>query len=862
MDLFGSKFQAFKQKLKEITLGSSSISASSSVVIRKIHVEDKHEVEFPDFITYGETFLKFDRFKDHEPYKITIYYVDEIKRLIFSGDLQGIDLESIVEVRYGGEGQDWMWRGLKRYQDLRKRTMTIIFKRHGTYVTYHFAADTETIAMKWCVAIRDYLIYRNRELFFEKLNGIVNNDIWLKRTFKNTDANQSQGISETELKNALKSLNIKIGTKERKKLLKNYSFGRHKYLNYDEFVNFFYELDDREDVRRIFRVINKYREYMDYRTFHDFIVYEQKEKFTEEQIQFIFCKYKSSEHGLNYRDFAEFLTSNENMINSFNELDDSHPLNDYFMASSHNTYLTSNQLSGGASVEAYVRCMQKGCRCIEVDCWDGPRGQAIATHGGTLTGNIIVKDILKAVSIYAFKKTPYPMLISLENHCSIDQQITLAKDIREILKDNVILCPFNSNFDNLPTLNQLKFKVIIKVEFKLSFAKSLETGNDAAIPKDEHTGNNGQYNYNDNDDEDNLGEQEGGENDEGARIEDYEDHDSDEETETKEGKFKFSLPFLSDDEDKSRNIEENKESNDNSDKDSDSDGQDYLDITDENYQSSDTYPVALELAALTVYCKSKPFKGINTALINAKHEYACCISEAASVELYKHNIKEYVSLNKIQMTRVYPVGKRITSSNYNPVPHWLSGSQVVALNYQTFDRGTDVNDAMFQQTNYQGYVLKPYYLRSGAEYRPSKAWSRLTIEIISAQKLVKPKFKDEGDIIDTQVTVEVLADSVMKEGKGSSDMGDEIKNKYRSKVIRDNGFNPVFNEKVSYNFKNPELAFLRIKVHEYNLLKKQVIGSFTLPVKKLKSGYRHLTLRDRRGDPLPFSNVFIRVAHQ
>jgi len=42
------------------------------------------------------------------------------------------------------------------------------------------------------------------------------------------------------------------------------------------------------------------------------------------------------------------------------------------------------------------------------------------------------------------------------------------------------------------------------------------------------------------------------------------------------------------------------------------------------------------------------------------------------------------------MTRVYPVGKRITSSNYNPVPHWLSGSQVVALNYQTFDRGTDV----------------------------------------------------------------------------------------------------------------------------------------------------------------------------
>jgi len=786
-------------------------------------------------------FLKFDRFIDHQPYKITMYYVDELKRLVLSGDLQGIDLESIEEVRYGGEGQDWMWRGLRRYQDLRKRTMTIIFKRHGDYIMYHFAADTETIAIKWCVAIRDYLICRNQDLFFEKLNGIINNEIWLKRTFDAADNDKSQGISEKELKNSLKSLNIKIGSKERKKLLMNYTFGRAKYLNYDEFVSFFYDIDDREDIRKIFRNYNKYNEYMGYETFREFIIDEQKENFTEDQIKYLFCKYKSCENGLNYRDFTMYLTSNENMINSFDELDDNYSLNDYFMASSHNTYLVSNQLSGGASVEAYVRCMQKGCRCIEVDCWDGPRGQAKATHGGTLTGNIIVKDILKAVAIYAFKKTPYPMLISLENHCSIPQQITLAKDIREILKDNVIVCPFNTSLNALPTLKELKFKVIIKVEFKLSFAKSLKTGNDAAIPMDEHTGNNGQYDYvdDDDDDEDKLGEQEGGENDEGAREEDYEDQDSD------------------DDDDGSKTRDNKPEMINNNGDDDD----DYIDIT-ENYQSSDSYPVALELAALTVYCKSKPFKGINSALVNAKHEYACCLSEAVSCDLYKHNINKYVSLNQIQMTRIYPVGKRITSSNYNPVPHWLCGSQIVALNYQTFDRGTDVNDAMFQQNNYKGYVLKPYYLRSGEEYKPSKAWNRLTIELISAQKLVKPKFKDEGDIIDTQITIEVLADSVLKEGNSNSDMGDEIKNKHRSKVIKNNGFNPVFNEKVSYIFKNEEIAFLRIKVHEYHLLKKQVIGSFTLPVTKLKSGYRHLTLRDRRGDPLPFSNVFIRISHR
>jgi len=52
--------------------------------------------------------------------------------------LKGIELENIVEIRYGGEGQDWMWRTLKRYSDLRKRTMTIIFKKSGNYTMYHF----------------------------------------------------------------------------------------------------------------------------------------------------------------------------------------------------------------------------------------------------------------------------------------------------------------------------------------------------------------------------------------------------------------------------------------------------------------------------------------------------------------------------------------------------------------------------------------------------------------------------------------------------------------------------------------------------------------------------------------------------
>jgi phosphatidylinositol phospholipase C delta len=70
--------------------------------------------------------------------------------------------------------------------------------------------------------------------------------------------------------------------------------------------------------------------------------------------------------------FSSFLLSSDNSTFSDQQGKISHdmtrPLSDYFVSSSHNTYLTGHQLIGSSTIEGYIRALLHSCRSVECKC--------------------------------------------------------------------------------------------------------------------------------------------------------------------------------------------------------------------------------------------------------------------------------------------------------------------------------------------------------------------------------------------------------------------------------------------------------------------------------------------------------------
>ena len=168
---------------------------------------------------------------------------------------------------------------------------------------------------------------------------------------------------------------------------------------------------------------------------------------------------------LNLKEFStmlnSFLLTVYNKKYQIQDLNTSHSLVDYYINSSHNTYLKGHQLIGSSDPKMYGFAVLNGYRLVELDCYNGQDDDIIITHGYTYVDKIKLDDVLKELKENAFKNSPYPVILSVENHLDKKHQEILTKKFRKYLVD-IYIFPYDSPPKSIPTLEELKYKFIIK----------------------------------------------------------------------------------------------------------------------------------------------------------------------------------------------------------------------------------------------------------------------------------------------------------------------------------------------------------------------------------------------------------------
>ncbi|XP_026718143.1 1-phosphatidylinositol 4,5-bisphosphate phosphodiesterase gamma-1 [Athene cunicularia] len=303
---------------------------------------------------------------------------------------------------------------------------------------------------------------------------------WLRKQFYSLDRNREDRISAKDLKNMLSQVNYRVPNMRFLRERLTDVEQRNGDITYGQFAQLYRSLmfsaQKMMDVPFLERGGERSEHFrVSLLELQKFLLEYQRELWAADTLQvqefmFNFLRDPLREIDEPYFSLDEFLTflfSKENSIwNSQLDMvcleNMNNPLSHYWISSSHNTYLTGDQFSSESSLEAYARCLRMGCRCIELDCWDGPDGMPVIYHGHTLTTKIKFSDVLVTIKEHAFVTSDFPVILSIEDHCSIAQQRNMAQNFKKVFGDMLLTKPVDISADGLPSPNQLKRKILIK----------------------------------------------------------------------------------------------------------------------------------------------------------------------------------------------------------------------------------------------------------------------------------------------------------------------------------------------------------------------------------------------------------------
>ncbi|XP_067223037.1 1-phosphatidylinositol 4,5-bisphosphate phosphodiesterase beta-2 [Chanodichthys erythropterus] len=587
------------------------------------------------------------------------------------------------------------------------------------------------------------------------------------------------------------------------------------------FKTFMLNLCPRPEINEIFTSFTKGKGFMTKEMLTKFLNEKQRDSrlneelfplVRPEQVKNLIEKYEPSSSNASRGQISPeglmfYLMGSETSVVKLDKLAQSHdmtqPLPHYFVKSSHNTYLTAGQLTGVSSPEMYRQCLLAGCRCLELDCWKGkpPDEEPIITHGFTMTTEILFKDVIEAIAESAFKTSKYPVVLSFENHVdSVKQQEKMANYCRTIFGDALLVDLLDKYSlkpgHPIPSPSELMGKILIKNKKSSAPPSKPEQAKKPSVQEQVNEATDASESNQPADPN-----QPAPANPEDDR-EEHDDHDEQ-------------------DEEKMKNSDEGTAG-----------------------QEVTAYE---EMSALVNYVQPNKFISFENAAKKNKSFVISSFVETKGESLIAKNAVDWVEYNKRQMSRIYPKGTRVDSSNYSPQPFWSAGCQFVALNYQTMDFPMQLNMALFEFNGRTGYILKHDVLRrSDKKFDPftdridTIIASTLTIKIYSGQFLSDKNVK-------TGVEVELIG------------LPKDPKRKYRTKwSTTPNAINPEWNEEpfVFEKILLPEMAYLRLVVQEEG---GKFIGHRIIPLDALQTGFQHICLRSESNMPLTLPSVFVHI---